>query len=32
MIAAITGKMRKRIILDLSAALGLGTAGAFAYW
>ncbi|KAF8315363.1 hypothetical protein DL93DRAFT_2079107 [Clavulina sp. PMI_390] len=28
----VAGKMRKRLILDLSAALGLGTASAFAYW
>jgi len=28
----ITGKMRKRLVLDLSAALGLGTAAAFGYW
>lgn len=28
----ITGKMRKRIILDLSASIGLGSAAAFAYW
>lgn len=32
MLAPITGKMRKKIILDLSAAIGFGTAGAFAYW
>ena len=31
-IAPITGKLRKRLILDLTAALGLGTASGFAYW
>ncbi|KAG9010656.1 hypothetical protein FRB94_010133 [Tulasnella sp. JGI-2019a] len=31
-IAPITGKLRKRLILDLSVALGLGTAGGYAFW
>ncbi|KAF9512652.1 hypothetical protein BS47DRAFT_1345094 [Hydnum rufescens UP504] len=31
-IAPITGKLRKRLILDLTSALGLGTASSFAYW
>lgn len=32
MIAPITGKLRKRLWVDLSTALGLGTAGAYIYW
>ncbi|KAG8935980.1 hypothetical protein FRC02_005176 [Tulasnella sp. 418] len=32
MIAPITGKLRKRLILDLSVGLGLGTAAGFAFW
>jgi len=31
-IAPITGKLRKRVILDISAALGLGTAAGYGYW
>ncbi|KAG9098312.1 hypothetical protein FS749_004122 [Ceratobasidium sp. UAMH 11750] len=31
-IAPITGKLRKRLILDLSAALGLGVAAGYGYW
>ena len=31
-IPAITGKLRKRLILDLSVALGGGTALGYAYW
>ncbi|KAH9995396.1 cytochrome-c oxidase subunit VIIa [Russula compacta] len=31
-IAPITGKLRKRLWLDLSCGLGLGIAGAYAYW
>ncbi|KAG8889262.1 hypothetical protein FRB98_005075 [Tulasnella sp. 332] len=31
-IAPITGKLRKRLILDLSMALGLGTAGGYGFW
>ncbi|KDQ06109.1 hypothetical protein BOTBODRAFT_181888 [Botryobasidium botryosum FD-172 SS1] len=31
-IAPITGKLRKRLFLDLTAAIGLGTAGGYAYW
>ena len=31
-IAPITGKVRKQLIREISTALGLGTAGAYAYW
>lgn len=31
-IAPITGKLRKRVLLDLSASLGLGTAAAYGWW
>lgn len=31
-IVPITGKLRKRLWLDLSCGLGLGIAGAYAYW
>ncbi|KAF8605829.1 cytochrome-c oxidase subunit VIIa [Ceratobasidium sp. AG-I] len=31
-IAPITGKLRKRIIFDITAALGLGTAAGYGYW
>lgn len=31
-IAPITGKLRKRLILDLSVALGGGTAVGYGYW
>ncbi|KAG0148912.1 hypothetical protein CROQUDRAFT_371502 [Cronartium quercuum f. sp. fusiforme G11] len=31
-IAPITGKLRKRLLLDLTASLGLGTAGAYSWW
>ncbi|CAG8579402.1 9169_t:CDS:1, partial [Dentiscutata heterogama] len=31
-LAPITGKLRKRLIFDISAALGLGTVSAYAYW
>ncbi|KAI9458102.1 hypothetical protein F5148DRAFT_1221109 [Russula earlei] len=31
-IAPITGKLRKRLWLDLSCALGLGISTAYAYW
>ena len=31
-IAPITGKLRKRLWLDLSSALGLGIAAGYAYW
>ncbi|PWN93844.1 cytochrome-c oxidase, subunit VIIa [Acaromyces ingoldii] len=29
---AITGKLRKRLILDLSVALGGGTVAGYGYW
>ncbi|KAF9266945.1 cytochrome-c oxidase, subunit VIIa [Marasmius fiardii PR-910] len=32
MIAPITGKLRKRFFVDLTSALGLGTAAAYAWW
>jgi len=32
MIRPITGKLRKRLVLDLSVGLGLGTAGGYAFW
>jgi len=31
-IAPVVGKLRKRLILDLSAGIGLGTAAGFGYW
>ncbi|KAF8269804.1 COX7A, subunit VIIa of cytochrome c oxidase [Lactarius quietus] len=31
-IAPITGKLRKRLWLDLSCGLGLGISAAYAYW
>lgn len=31
-IPAITGKLRKRLILDLTVALGGGTAMGYGYW
>ncbi|KAG0709403.1 COX7A, subunit VIIa of cytochrome c oxidase [Suillus ampliporus] len=31
-IAPITGKLRKRLWLDLSVALGLGVTSAYAFW
>ncbi|TDL23591.1 cytochrome-c oxidase subunit VIIa, partial [Rickenella mellea] len=31
-IAPITGKLRKRLWLDLSIALGLGVSAGYAYW
>lgn len=31
-IAPITGKLRKRLWLDLSVAIGLGVSSAYAYW
>lgn len=31
-IAPITGKLRKRLWLDLSVAFGLGISSAYAYW
>jgi len=31
-IAPITGKLRKRLVLDLSVAMGLGVAGGYAWW
>ncbi|CCF49812.1 related to COX9 - Cytochrome-c oxidase chain VIIA [Ustilago sp. UG-2017a] len=31
-IPAITGKLRKRLILDLTVALGGGTALGYGYW
>jgi cytochrome c oxidase subunit 7 len=31
-IAPITGKLRKRLWLDLTCALGLGVAAGYAYW
>jgi len=31
-IAPITGKLRKRLWLDISCALGLGIASGYAYW
>jgi len=31
-IAPVVGKLRKKLILDLSAAIGLGTAAGFGYW
>jgi len=31
-IAPITGRLRKRLWLDLSVGLGLGVAAAYTYW
>jgi len=31
-IAPITGKLRKRLWLDLSCAMGFGISSAYAYW
>ncbi|CAD6588037.1 MAG: hypothetical protein CYPHOPRED_004224 [Cyphobasidiales sp. Tagirdzhanova-0007] len=31
-IPAVTGKLRKRLILDLSASMGIGVAAAYAWW
>ncbi|KAJ8595498.1 COX7A, subunit VIIa of cytochrome c oxidase, partial [Rhizopogon salebrosus TDB-379] len=31
-IAPITGRLRKRLWLDLSVALGLGVTSAYAFW
>jgi cytochrome c oxidase subunit 7 len=31
-IAPITGKLRKRLWLDLSCAFGFGISSAYAYW
>ncbi|GHJ88455.1 hypothetical protein NliqN6_4857 [Naganishia liquefaciens] len=31
-VAPIIGKFRKRLILDLSVAIGLGTAAGYGYW
>jgi len=31
-IAPIVGKLRKRMILDLSLGIGLGISGAYAFW
>ena len=31
-IAPITGKLRKRLWLDVTMALGLGTSAAYAWW
>lgn len=31
-VPAITGKLRKRLILDLSVALGGGTVAGYGYW
>jgi hypothetical protein len=31
-IAPITGKLRKRLWLDISVALGLGVSSAYAFW
>ncbi|KAL7421175.1 Cytochrome c oxidase subunit 7A [Cryptotrichosporon argae] len=31
-VAPIVGKLRKRLITDLTMALGLGTAGGYAFW
>lgn len=32
MIAPITGKLRKRLWLDLSVGIGLGVSSAYAFW
>jgi len=31
-IAPITGKLRRRLITDLSVAMGLGVAGGYMFW
>lgn len=31
-LAPITGRLRKRLLLDLSCAFGLGISSAYAYW
>lgn len=31
-IAPITGKLRRRLITDLSVAMGLGIAGGYLFW
>lgn len=31
-IAPITGMLRKRFLVDVSTALGLGVAGGYAFW
>ncbi|ORY26273.1 cytochrome-c oxidase [Naematelia encephala] len=31
-IAPVVGKLRKRLLTDLSIAFGIGTAGAYAFW
>jgi cytochrome c oxidase subunit 7 len=31
-VAAITGKLRRRIWTDLGTAMGLGVSSAYAYW
>ncbi|KAH8081137.1 hypothetical protein HD553DRAFT_344342 [Filobasidium floriforme] len=31
-LAPIVGKLRKRLVLDLSVSLGLGIAGGYVYW
>ncbi|KAG2185935.1 hypothetical protein INT43_002373 [Umbelopsis isabellina] len=31
-IAPIAGKLRKRLILDISVSLGLGLTGGYAWW
>jgi len=31
-IAPITGRLRKRLIFDITAGLGLGLASGYAYW
>jgi len=31
-IAPITGKLRRRLITDLSVAMGLGVAGGYLFW
>ncbi|KIY62256.1 Cox9 subunit VIIa of cytochrome c oxidase [Cylindrobasidium torrendii FP15055 ss-10] len=32
MLAPITGKLRKRFIVDMTGGLGLGIAAGYAYW
>nr|ODN91691.1 cytochrome c oxidase subunit 7 [Cryptococcus depauperatus CBS 7855] len=31
-VAPVVGKLRKRLITDLTAAIGLGIAGGYTYW
>ncbi|OCF32761.1 cytochrome c oxidase subunit 7 [Kwoniella heveanensis CBS 569] len=31
-VAPVVGKLRKRLITDLTAAIGLGTAGGYIFW